>query len=84
MNLLFLDTSAIVRACLDDEPEHEGVFSLLFAEPRPLAASTLARLETYSALESAGRNRRLTKRKLAELRLVLDHEFGQSGKIELG
>lgn len=81
MSLLFLDTSALIRAYFDDEPEHEQIHSTLFLEAESLATSSLTLVEADAALESARRSSRISRRQQSRIRSILQRDFGPDGDI---
>lgn len=59
MTLFYPDTSAVVRAYLPDEDDHETVRDMLLYGDIPVVTSELTRLEFCSALAAAKRGARL-------------------------
>lgn len=59
MTLLYADTSALVRAYLSDEPDHERLHELLIRGRTPVVTSEVARVEFASAILAAARAGRL-------------------------
>lgn len=61
MTTLYADTSALVRAYLDDVDDHLELRRVLLAGEDPVMCSELARVEIACAFRSAGRAGRLRK-----------------------
>ncbi len=59
MTVLYADTSAIVRAYLEDEPQHLWARALLLEGVDPVLTSELARVEFASAVRAADRAARI-------------------------
>lgn len=59
MTVLYVDPSALVRAYLPDEPEHELLSQMLFEGSDGVATSELSRVEYASAIHAAARSGRL-------------------------
>ena len=57
--MLYADTSAIVRAYLEDEPQHLWARALLLEGVDPVLTSELARVEFASAVRAANRAARI-------------------------
>ncbi len=81
MSLLYADTSALVRAYLMDEPDHEALRSRLLEGDEPVVTSELARVELTSAITAAGRARRL--RRPQRLLDRFDADCGPAGPLAL-
>lgn len=64
MSLYYADTSALVRAYFDDEPDHGTLRRLLLEGAEPVVTSTLARVELASAVAAAARAGRLDRPRL--------------------
>lgn len=81
MTVLFTDSSAILRAYLPDEPEHQHYEELLFSADDLVVSSELARVEVARGLVAARRARRLREAPFqriylqAELDLAADGQF---------
>lgn len=81
MTLLYADTSGLVRAYFDDEPEHEALRELLLESSEPVVTSELTRVEFASAITAAYRGGRV-----ADAKTVLDRfdaDCGTDGGITL-
>ena len=61
MALLYADTSAIVRAYLSDEPDHQALNRILLSGDDPVVTSELSLVEFGSAMASAHRADRIAK-----------------------
>ena len=59
MRVLYIDTSALVRAYLPDEPEHDALRETIFEANEPVTTSDLSRVELARALKAAERAGRL-------------------------
>lgn len=81
MSLLYADTSALVRAYLVDEPDHETLRARLLEGDEAVVASELARVELTSAVTAAGRARRL--RRPQRLLDRFDADCGPDGPLSL-
>jgi len=78
--LIYIDTSAVVRAYFADERDHEQLYKLLTG-PDPIVTSELTRVEFASAVSAAYRVRRT-----ADPSVVLDRfdlDCGQDGLVTL-
>ncbi|MFD4251258.1 type II toxin-antitoxin system VapC family toxin [Amycolatopsis thermoflava] len=81
MTVLYADTSAVVRAFLPDEPEHEQMIELLLDNEDLVLTSELTRVEFASAMATAWNNGRIRDAKLALARF--DAEAGGDGALSL-
>lgn len=59
MTVIYVDTSAVVRAYLGDEAASDSAATVLFASRHPVVTSELTRVEFASALIAAVRAKRL-------------------------
>ncbi|MGH2670789.1 MAG: PIN domain-containing protein, partial [bacterium] len=59
MSLLYADTSALVRAYFEDEPDHARLREKLLEGEEPVVTSELARVELASAIRAAAETGRL-------------------------
>lgn len=59
MRVLYVDTSALVRAYLPDEPEHDALRETILEANEPVTTSDLSRVELARALKAAERAGRL-------------------------
>lgn len=59
MSLHYVDTSAIVRVYIADEPEHERLRELVLESSEPVVSSELTEVELASAVSAAVRHGRL-------------------------
>jgi hypothetical protein len=59
MGVLYVDTSALARLYLQDEPNSDQLIELLLASPESVVTSELSRLELARAVKSAERAGRL-------------------------
>jgi predicted nucleic acid-binding protein len=59
VRVLYVDTSALVRAYLPDEPEHDGLRETILEADEPVTTSELSRVEIARALKAAERAGRL-------------------------
>lgn len=81
MTLLYVDTSALARAYLTDEPGQEQLRTLLFASDNRVVASELARIELASAIVSASRTGRTPA--WEEVLATMEADTGPDGRIAL-
>ncbi|WP_435581454.1 type II toxin-antitoxin system VapC family toxin [Amycolatopsis thermoflava] len=81
MTVLYADTSAVVRAFLPDEPEHEQMIELLLDNEDLVLTSELTRVEFASAMATAWNNGRIRDATLALARF--DAEAGGDGALSL-
>jgi uncharacterized protein len=79
--MLYVDTSALVRAYMADEAEHDVLVELLRAGREMVATSSLTVVEAASAFALAVRMGRLTEREGRRLLDTLDHDLGPDGVI---
>ncbi|HEX4747351.1 MAG TPA: type II toxin-antitoxin system VapC family toxin [Gaiellaceae bacterium] len=59
MTLLYADTSALARAYLPDQPEHDRMRSLLLETGPPVVTSEIAAVELSAAITAAARAGRI-------------------------
>jgi predicted nucleic acid-binding protein len=59
VSVLYADTSALVRAYLPDEPDHDALRATILEGDEPVATSDLTRVELARALTAAQRAGRL-------------------------
>jgi predicted nucleic acid-binding protein len=59
VRVLYVDTSALVRAYLPDEPEHDALRETILEADEPVTTSELSRVEIARALKAAERAGRL-------------------------
>ena len=59
MRVLYVDTSALVRAYLPDEPEHDAMREAILEGNEPVTTSDISRVELARALKAAERTGRL-------------------------
>ena len=59
MSILYVDTSALVRAYLEDEPDHDALRTTILEGDGPVATSDISRVELARALKAAERAGRL-------------------------
>lgn len=76
VTLLYADTSAVVRAHMPDEPDHEELASLLFASDNRVITSELTRIEFASAMASARNAGRIRHARPALARFDADARTG--------
>lgn len=62
--IYYADTSAVVRAYLSSEPEHEQLRRLLLEGTLPVVTSELTRVEFASAMAAAARSGRIRRPKV--------------------
>lgn len=74
MTLLYADTSALARAYLADEPDHEMLREMLLEGPDQVVTSALARVELASAIRTAANAGRLRRWKSLLERIDADCE----------
>lgn len=79
--MLYVDTSALVRAYLADEVEHDALVQLLRTGRETVATSSLTVVEAASVFRLAVRTGRLTEREGWSLLGTLDHDLGPDGVI---
>lgn len=60
MTLYYVDTSAVIRAYLADEADHEPLHRLLFEGTEPVVTSELTRVEFASTIAAAHRANRVS------------------------
>ena len=72
MRVLYVDTSALVRAYLPDEPEHDVLRETILEANEPVTTSDLSRVELARALKAAERAGRLEDADLALERIDAD------------
>jgi predicted nucleic acid-binding protein len=77
----FADTSALVRAYLADEPEHDELRELLLENENDVVASELSRVEFARAVTAAGRANRL--RRPDRLIALFDADTAGHGPVSL-
>jgi uncharacterized protein len=78
---LYVDSSALVRAYLVDEPEHRELRSLILEGSHEVFTSELARIELSSAIRSAGVAGR--HRNWRRLVTVFEQDCSKDGVIAL-
>lgn len=76
MNVLYADTSALVRAYLADEPDHPQLRLLLLESGNAVVSSEIARVEFASAVTAAERSSRLAKAEILLNRFDADCQPG--------
>lgn len=76
MNILYADTSAIVRAYLTDEPDHAQLRALLLDGGNAVLSSEIARVEFASAVTVASRRSRLARAEILLNRFDADCQPG--------
>lgn len=81
MSSLYVDTSALLRAYLPEEREHEEIEALILKGQDPVATSEIARVEFASAARSAVLGGRA--RVLSSLLAKFDQDCGPGGPIRL-
>lgn len=81
MTVLYADTSALVRAYLQDEPDHAQVRAVLLEGADPVVSSELARVEFASAVRAAGRTARIAEQQ--QLLDLFDVDCKADGPIKL-
>ncbi|NIH78704.1 type II toxin-antitoxin system VapC family toxin [Amycolatopsis viridis] len=81
MTIFYADTSAVVRAFLPDEPEHEQMVELLLDNEDLVLTSELTRVEFASAMATARNNGRIRDASGALARF--DAEAGGEGALSL-
>lgn len=79
--MLYVDTSALVRAYMADENGHDTLVELLRTGRETVATSSLAVVEAASAFRLAVRTGRLTEREGRSLLDTLEHDLGPEGVI---
>lgn len=80
-SVLYADSSALVRAYLDDEEEHQALRLLLLGGDEGVVSSEVSRLELTSAVRSAERAGRIADGD--ELLDWIDMDCGVDGPIQL-
>ena len=80
MTLLYADSSALVRAYFDDEPDHLDLEALLLGGRDPVVTSEIARVELASAVRAASAGGRLSAWR--EVLARVDADLGENGPIE--
>ena len=81
MNVLYADTSALIRAYLPDEPDHAALRAQILNRSTVTITSELARVEIASAATAAQRSGRI--RSAARLLARMDATFAADGPITL-
>ncbi len=81
MTLLYADTSALVRAYFEDEPDHAPLRERLLEGGEPVVTSELARVELASAIRAAAAAGRL--RRSEGLLARIDADCEENGPIGL-
>lgn len=81
MSVLYADPSALLRAYLSDEPEHEHIRELLFAASQRVVTCEVSRVEHASAIHAAARGGRISDP--ATFLDRFDLESGDEGKVTL-
>ncbi|MCP9486602.1 MAG: PIN domain-containing protein [Gaiellaceae bacterium MAG52_C11] len=81
MSLLYADPSALARAYLADEPDHDDLRRLLLDRTAAVVTSEIARIELASAVKSALRAGRI--RNTDRLHDRIDDDTGEGGAIFL-
>lgn len=81
MTLLYADTSALVRAYFEDEPDHRQLRERLLEGRGAVVTSELARVELASAIRAAASAGRL--RRSAGLLARIDADCEEGGPIAL-
>jgi len=81
LTLLYADTSALARAYLADEPDHEQLRDLLLEGHDPVVTSALARIELASAIRAAAGAGRL--RRWQSLLERIDADCEEQGPLTL-
>lgn len=79
--ILYADTSALVRAYLVDETDHEALRGLLLDGDQPVVTSELTRVEFARAIAAAGRSGRLRRGRVLLDRF--DADCGEDGPLTL-
>ncbi len=80
-SLRYVDTSALVRCYLADEPEHVELRELLLESAEPVVTSELTLLEMASAVWAAGRAGRLSDPD--ELWAQIEADCAEGGPVSL-
>ena len=81
MTVFYADASALARAYLADEPDHDELRSLLLKTSQFVVSSEVSRLELASAVHAAGRAGR--RRLWRELARRIERDFGRGGPVKL-
>jgi predicted nucleic acid-binding protein len=81
VTLLYADTSALLRAYFEDEPDHARLREQLLEGTDPVVTSELARVELASAIRAVTTAGRL--RRSAGLILRIDDDCAEDGPIAL-
>lgn len=81
MSLLYVDTSAVIRAYFPDEADHEALRRLVLDGSRPVVSSELTRVEVTSAVTAAYRVHRIPD--VARMLDQFDVDCGQNGVFTL-
>jgi predicted nucleic acid-binding protein len=81
VSVLYADTSAVVRAFLPDEPEHEQMIDLVLDNDELVLTSELTRVEFASAMATAWNNGRIRDASKALARF--DEEVRGAGSLSL-
>jgi uncharacterized protein len=83
LSTVFCDTSALLRAYLADEEDHEALAHLIFDGDEPIVASELARTELAAGLSRASRSGRLASTTVQSLLQAFDLDTSADGPIAL-
>jgi len=81
LKLRYVDTSALVRCYLPDEPDHAELRALILDGPSPVVTSELTRVELASAMSAAHRAGRIND--LSMLLDRVDADCGADGPVAL-
>jgi len=81
--MLFADSSALARAYLKDESEHDVLRALLLESGSIVMCSELVLVEVSRAFAAAGRARRLRPKVVSDLLEQLDHDTRDDGVVSL-
>lgn len=81
VSVLYADSSALVRAYFEDEPDHADLRTMLLEGSEPVVTSAIAHLELTAAVSGAARAGRLRRRE--PLLGQIDLDMTPGGKVKL-
>lgn len=81
MSVLYADPSALVRAYLSDEPEHQELRAMLLEGTHKVVTSEVSRVEHASAIHAAARAGRIANPRGSLDRFDLD--IGDEGRVNM-
>lgn len=79
--ILYADSSALIRAYFEDEPDHEALRLMLLEDRQLVISSALARVELASAVRSGARAGRIHDEDVLQKQILAD--CGEGGPVVL-